>query len=96
MDLEYQAALQVVRRLPEERDEVEVFGLGRQHISEVGRRLREQHMIALEADLTILCRTFAEHELAETWSAKTEKHAKAKGAMLLQERMQPSEEKLIC
>ena len=52
---------------------------------------------ALEnAEESLRCRTFAEHELAETWSAEAEKHAQAKGAMLLQEWMQPSEEELIC
>ena len=96
MDLEDLTARQVVMRGPKERHKVQVLRCEWQHLSEVGRRLREQHMIALEADLTILCRTFAEHELAETWSAEAEKHAQAKGAMLLQEWMQPSEEELIC
>ena len=96
MDFEDLTARQVVMRGTKERYKVQVLRCEWQHLSEVGRRLREQHMIALEADLTILCRAFAEHELAETWSAEAEKHAQAKGAMLLQERMQPSEEELIC
>ena len=96
MDFENLAFGQVVMRGPKECNKVEVLRCEWQHFSEIGRRLREQHMIALEADLAIVCRTFAEHELAETWSAEAEKHAQAKGAMLLQEWMQPSEEELIC
>ena len=96
MDLEDLTARQVVMRGPKESNKVKVLRCEWQHLSEIGRRLREQHMIALEADLTILCRTFAEHELAETWSAEAQKHAQAKGAMLLQERMQPSEKEFIC
>ena len=87
MYLEALTAGQVVVRCAEEHDKVEVFRLGRQHISEIGWRLRQQHVIALEADLTLLFRGFAEQELAEARTAEAEAHAQAKRVMLLQERV---------